>query len=471
MVTDTVTNIVARKRIAAARSDMILDEPFFGALALRLKLVEDYNAIEPLSNSPSAWVDGVHFGYHPDFVMSLSADELVGLVKHEVLHCSNGHPWRRGAREHVKFNMACDYAINPIVMESGGKLPDGSLYEEEYVGKSAEWIYDRLPEPQPQQQQGGGQSQQSQQGSGNSQPSDSKGSQGQAPQTRGPNGQKQQGSQKGAGGAQSNSQQNGQAGKRSPQNGHGSIGQQPQQPQQQGSGQPQQRYNSPLGEVRDAPTATSDGEAPPTEEDWRQATIQAAVLAKGQGMLPAGMERFIEKITKPRIDWRSAMRRFAQEVAKADYSWKRPNPRYVASGAYLPALYSHEVGIIAIAVDTSGSVDEVLLSQFEAEVKAIADELHPRAIKVLYCDAEVNREETFERGDNVKLRPCGGGGTDFRPVFDAISKWDEQPVCIGYLTDLYGTFPASDPGIPTLWVTPEHDDDRKPPFGERVVAA
>ena len=163
----------ARKRIAAARSDMILDEPFFGALALRLKLVEDPNALEPMSNSPSMWTDGTHLGFHPDFVMNLPTDELVGVIKHEVVHCSNGHPWRRDGRDPYRWNEACDRAINPELRDMGTKLPDGSIYELEpsHKGKSAEWIFDRLPpaEPKKQSQQSGSSGQPS--GAGNTPPS------------------------------------------------------------------------------------------------------------------------------------------------------------------------------------------------------------------------------------------------------------------------------------------------------------
>lgn len=403
----TVQDKVARKRIANARSDMILDEPFFGALALRLLLVEDLGC-------GTAWTDGKHLGYNPKFVMALKADELVTLVKHEVLHCSNGHPWRRDAREPRRFNDACDYSINPILVDAGGTLPEGGLLDDQYKGKSAEWIYDRLPAMPPQQSPQGGSGQ----------------SRGNSKSTPGQSGQRP-----------------------------GSTG---------GKGQGSKPEHNPLGEVRDAPTAGADGEAQPTEEDWRQATVQAAVLAKGQGKLPAGMDRLIGKLTKPRVDWKPAMRRFAQEAARADYSFARPNLRYVPR-LYLPALQSHEVGIIAIAVDTSGSVDDVLLGQFGSEVSAVADEVRPRQIRVLYCDAEVNRQETFERDEPVTLKACGGGGTDFRPVFDEIQKWEEPPVALIYLTDLYGTHPASDPGVATLWVTPNHEHPPVP-FGEVIVA-
>ena len=78
----------------------------------------------------------------------LSDAELKGLIKHEVMHNACGHPWRKGARNHKKFNVAADYAINPIILDSGDKLPQGALIAPQFKGKSAEWIYDRLPDNQ-----------------------------------------------------------------------------------------------------------------------------------------------------------------------------------------------------------------------------------------------------------------------------------------------------------------------------------
>jgi Uncharacterized protein conserved in bacteria len=226
-----------------------------------------------------------------------------------------------------------------------------------------------------------------------------------------------------------------------------------------------------LGEVRDAPAACADPEeTPASEADWQQAVQQAAVLAKGQGTMPGALKRFAKVASESRIDWRSAMRRFAQEVARADYSFARPNVRYVAGGMYLPSLHSTEIGVIAVGVDTSGSVDQTLLDQFASEIRTIADEIHPRQIRVLYCDSKVQSEEIFEHDDEIVLHAQGGGGTDFRPVFDHIAGWDEPPVAVIYLTDLMGTFPDEEPVTPTLWVTgSEHP--RAVPFGEVVTAA
>lgn len=371
-------NEKARKKIVAARTSLILDNPFFGALALRLRLVED-------PTRPTAWTDGRSMGYNPDFVLGLTHAECVGLVAHEVMHCACGHPWRRGGRDPKRFNRAADYAINPIIRDAHMQLPEGALLDDTFAGKSAEWIYDRLPQD--------------------------------------PGGQDGQGD----------------------------------------GGDP-----AGWGEVIDAGSGGGDGdEAAPTEADWRQAVQQAAQAAKMQGKMPGSLERFVGIAAQPKADWRSVLRRFVQDAARSDYSWSRPNTRYLPGGLYLPALHSHEVGVIAVAVDTSGSIDEVTLSQFAGEIQAIMDEARPTRVTVIYCDAQINKIESFERDEVIQLHAVGGGGTDFRPVFDHLEQQDETPVCLIYLTDLYGMFPDRAPEYPVLWAT--ITDGMAVPFGEQVL--
>ena len=84
-------------------------------------------------------------------------------------------------------------------------------------------------------------------------------------------------------------------------------------------------------------------------------------------------------------------------------------------------------------------------------------------------DRRPDRNRTTAPSADAVHKPCGGGGTDFRPAFDAVQTWEEPPVCIIYLTDLAGTFPEQDPGIPTLWVT-GRSDAREVPFGELLLA-
>ncbi len=65
----------------------------------------------------------------------------------------------------------------------------------------------------------------------------------------------------------------------------------------------------------------------------------------------------------------------------------------------------------------------------------------------------------------MQLEPLGGGGTDFRPVFEWVAQNQIPAVCLIYLTDLCcHSFPEV-PEYPVLRVT---DSRRTAPFGETI---
>ena len=235
--------------------------------------------------------------------------------------------------------------------------------------------------------------------------------------------------------------------------------------QGQGDGDGQGKPD-PLGEVRDAPNEPdADGSPAPTEQEWKERTSGAAQYAKMQGKLPANMERLVQQALRARVDVRSLLLRFFSERATGDYSWTRPNVRYLAQGLYLPSLESHDLGEVAIMVDTSGSMDETSLGYARGIVEGVIDECAPSRVSVYYADAQVCNVEHFEKGEPLTWKPAGGGGTDFRPALEAIER-DETPVCVVCITDLYGTFPSVAPNIPVLWLS--STEGLSAPFGETV---
>lgn len=378
---------VQHARVVQARVNLVLDQPFFGALALRLELRAD-----PAAKS-AMWTDGRVLGYNPAEVAKLSADEIIGVVAHEVMHCALGHPWRRDARDAGRWNKATDYTVNPLVVEAGMVLPEGALIDPQYAGMAAEGVYAMIPEPVPAPQAGPG--------------DEGEGGTGDPDDDEAPD-------------AASGDEGGDEGGDEAPG----------------------------CGEVRDA-----DAADPGAEAEWQVATFQAAQAAKARGHLPAGLARLIEEARRPRVDWRAALRRFVQVQAREDYSWRMPSTRYLAAGLYLPSLRSESMPPVVVAVDTSGSIDGATLAAFAAEVQAIADECAPERLVAVSCDAAIQSVEEFERGDLVILSPKGGGGTDFRPVFDHVEREGLEPACLVYLTDLDGTMPSAAPDYQVLWVS------------------
>ena len=136
----------AQSKMTAARTSLVLEQPFFGTLALSLKMQVD-------DTCDTAWVNGRTLGYNPTFIESLPHDKVTALLAHEVMHCAMGHPFRRDGRSMKPWNEACDKAINSELRESGFTLPEGALYpSDSEKGKSSEWYYshaqqDDKPDP------------------------------------------------------------------------------------------------------------------------------------------------------------------------------------------------------------------------------------------------------------------------------------------------------------------------------------
>jgi predicted metal-dependent peptidase len=130
----------AKQKITKARTALILDQPFFGTLALRLNVREGPEAGGTMATN------GVNLVYNADFVDGLTMDELKGVLCHEVMHLAAQHHCRRNNRDPQRWNISCDHAINHIITESGFSLPKSRLMDPQYKDMNAEHIYSKLPE-------------------------------------------------------------------------------------------------------------------------------------------------------------------------------------------------------------------------------------------------------------------------------------------------------------------------------------
>lgn len=144
----------AKDLVTKAKVRLILDNPFFATLALRMQYIEA-NADPNGMAIETACTDGKNVYYNPGYIESLTIDEVTGLMAHECLHPASLHHTRQGGREGERWNMACDYAINPLLIESKFVLPKGGLINPAFADMSAEQIYDLLP-PSPPKGNGNG---------------------------------------------------------------------------------------------------------------------------------------------------------------------------------------------------------------------------------------------------------------------------------------------------------------------------
>lgn len=197
---------------------------------------------------------------------------------------------------------------------------------------------------------------------------------------------------------------------------------------------------------------------------WRASLAQASKFGK----LPAGMERHIEGILRPKRDWRDLLRDGLS--FPEDYRWVPTDRRFPE--VLLPTL-TGEIHRVVVAVDTSGSIFGEKLLSFWTELVAILRNNRCEA-RVLTCDAEVQDEFDENGFDPAAVhRLKGGGGTSFVPVFERVERYIAsgwQPEAAVYLTDLDGEFPSRVPDVRTIWVVEREDRGAKNvPFGEVIV--
>jgi len=390
------------EKITKARASLVLTAPFFASLALKMKLVAD-------PTCQTMWVDGVSMGYNPKFIEPLPLEQVKGLICHEVMHVACHHNTRRGERDFQNWNIACDYAIDPIVKNAGFVQPWESI-NPQYHNWEAEKIFKDLLQRRKDNNRAG-----EQDGAGQDGP------------------------------AQDN----------------------------KNSTQTDKQPPGGFGEVRDYPGKNggkaSAAEKRQAEQEQKIAVKQAAQIAKAQGALPQSLERLINEITEPKIPWREVLARFLTEPARNDYSWQLPNRRFIHQGLYLPELKNPELGLIALLVDTSGSISQQDLNEFASEMHGILA-AYKTELMVIYVDAAVQGVEFIASDETeMNLELKGGGGTDYRPGFDWLHEQGHMPTAAVYLTDGYCNSFPDEPDFPTLWALTQKSDYFKPPFGEILL--
>ncbi|NCB23265.1 MAG: hypothetical protein EOM56_10595 [Deltaproteobacteria bacterium] len=442
----------AEQHITRARAALVMEHPFFGSLALRLRLKADPNCAD-------MWTDGKTLAYNPVFATALSPKSLVGAMAHEVLHLAFGHHLRRKGRDASQWNRACDLAINHILLETGFTLPQGFAHNPAYAGMNADEIFEALVNLQDAPANKGAKSAQAVQGTEKTEGAGAGSFEGGKQQELASQPQSTQGSR----------QQDEQKDQTPPQATAGNKA------AQRGKGKQEQSEGkvSFIGEVADHPDAQgaqNDQALKAAQQEADIAMMQALQRARHMGSMPAGLARQLNHAWRPKLDWQSLLQRFLEQCAQNDYSWTSPNRRYLYQNIYLPARREARLPHVALAVDCSGSVDEQALAMFCAELTSVLD-AYDTTLTVLYHDTKVQKTETLTRMDMpATLTPVGGGGTDYRPVCTHIEDENLQPTCLIWFTDLECNRYPAEPEYPVLWVCSAKQQEQ-PPFGQVLYLA
>ncbi len=455
-MTDSALEDIQNK-LSAARTRLILDKPFLGALVLRL----------PLQVADASWcattgTDARKFYYNAEYIQQLKADEAQFVLAHEALHCALSHFARREHRVKHRWDIACDYAINPILLDEGLKPPPGSLMLREYRGMTAEEIYPLIKDNDmsetldqhlydKQDETEGGQDKQ-----------------------QNPLNQKNPKSQAGGEGQVKPGERH--AEKKNDQTVDDSTNQ-----------SDSAKSNLNLSELSDnqkpqtipvefsepAEVTQSVQPEPLTEVQkndlhvqWQQRLAGAAQQAQQAGKLGEGMARMIDFFLQPTLPWRVLLARYMNSISRDDYSYMRPSSRRGDPAIY-PSLRSPQMNIV-VAIDVSGSIKRDELNEFIAEVDSLKSQVRAR-VTFLSCDSKITSGSpwVFEAWEYCQLPDhiIGGGSTDFNPVFDWVEEDDIRPDLLIYFTDAKGKFPQSEANYPVTWLV----KGKEPvPWGDRI---
>jgi predicted metal-dependent peptidase len=128
----------ASDKIQRCAAKMLLGWPWWASLFLHCKQVET-NAVATMA------VDGTHLFFNPDFTLSLTDAECLGVLLHETSHLALLHPFRRRHRDPTLWNVAADAAANALLAADNILLPQGAVPPAP-LDLTAEEIYDSLGE-------------------------------------------------------------------------------------------------------------------------------------------------------------------------------------------------------------------------------------------------------------------------------------------------------------------------------------
>lgn len=379
----------------------------------------------PLLNMDIKWSDEIptacvtHRGemlLNKEWINTLSDAQMRGLFAHEVMHLMKGDLWRKGNRNHSRWNMAIDLTVNSLLRRDSFELPDGGVIPEyndkfefdfgpfgkvvieEVSKKFSEQVYNLLPEIEI----------------------------------------KCRGGSKGDGDGDSKGK------------GKGSC-------------------NVPsFDEHECGEDKSAEGKA--EAEKWERITRQSIVMMKEIGKMPAHLEGMFENIFMNKVDWKRKLFRYVTNMLARDYTYTMPSKKSQAIGVYLPSQVKEEIEVFA-SIDTSGSMGQEELNEIMAELIGIAKSFSNLKMRVIECDTEIQMDLPIENGHIKTLKEMkvrGGGGTSHKPVYDYVHKEYPHAKLLINFTDGYTTFPDKEI-VPTLWVITKRGCELDNiPFGDKI---
>lgn len=399
------------ERIIKGRIKLLLEKPFFGTLAVRLKLVDASKWC------PTMATDGRHLYYSTEFMDKLSEEELVFVIGHEVLHCVYDHMGRRGGRHPKLWNIASDYVINGELVDAGvGKIPKSKeiapCYDKKYDGMYSEQVYDILAEDIENSLKNESEfdSHVDPGNSGNSSDDDDENSDDKNDGTNGP------------------------------------------------VKMSEEDHKQIQSEMKSALIQAAQNELDKNSH--------------GRG-LPGGVKRLLKDLTAPTMRWDELLAKKIISSIPSDYTWSRPSRKTQSQGIYLPSTIKEPTINVAVGIDTSGSINEDMFRSFISEVYGIMEQFKNFELKFFCWDSRCYTMHTINSSNPEDILTVefegGGGNNGIEFVYDFMEEHDVTPDNLILFTDgyIFGSW-GDEPDYGVITVLWGDDNRNECPYGINV---
>lgn len=382
------------------RQKLLVRFPFTGGFLMRMEFVPVRDC-----RLRTAATDGERIFMDIAFCTTLSNDERLFVMAHEVWHCVLMHMLRCQTRDPSAFNVATDMEVNRMLKKEGLKPPSKCLMPKaEWDELSAEEIYEHIrkrPKQGMQEQDVRGVDMQDGDGIGSDKqfdkhiyPSTSSGEDDTIVVT-----------------------------------------------DQWGE----------VGFDKDyAPLITKE-----LADKIRERIVAVAQqIERTRGTIPEHLANIVRAALRPQIRWQEVLAQFVTSCYGGSRRWLPPNRRHISQGLYLQSSRKERLQA-AVAIDTSGSTTADL-PQFFSELTSLLNTFGDYELTVMQCDCEIQNVEKFDAYTpfhSIDWKAYGHGGTDFRPPFVYVAEHSEiEPSCLIYITDGCGPAPDNPPPYPVLWI-------------------
>ena len=454
----------AEAEVGRAVIALYMAEPFFAHVVHGLpRRIDDATQTAAVALTPN----GIELRISPGFFASLTKDERVAVIKHEVLHVVLKHLLRSASRDPLLWNLACDVVVNGHIGK--WRLPEGAITRNTFpdlrlpVDGTAEQIYklllDLRKELEQTKSEGGG----SEDGQGS-------------------------GSEAGEGGEGEPADDGTDPSKTSaPKSAEALKRLGASKPEAVGGHSDHTAWDGRSGAAEgasDGPSALPSGAGAGAAAGPNVLAVDAAVdgmlvraadrtSAGTWGSMPGVVRDAVQQARergKPKVDWKRTLRLFTSGTGRtklvltsrresarygnANLPGHPVDPRDPRVGRLVPGTKIKRLHSLLVAVDTSGSIGPAQLDAFFNEVDGIWRS--GAAVEVVACDAAVH--ESFAYKGRAPANMGGGGGTAFEPVF----RWMREQKGrrydgVIYLTDGFGPAPDTRPPCKLLWIVTDRD--------------